>query len=274
VHDGSRAMADDWPQTPPRSEHNRELESLDRGSPPKVARTFDSDEKDHDKCKDAGSALQEQEPVDSDTEALQEALDRMRQRTEEELAAAKREKREKKQQRKKERHERRERRKAEKRAKVKREEQEEDQDDQEDQEEQEQEDEAERSAIPDYSSRLARPTEAARHLDLRRLFKEGQSYLTPPVADATRVFYETLLEENPSSKIAIKYCVEHGILPFEAHQRFLVKYRHLKATENAKKGGRNSSKAPLGEFAAASRRISQLRGSGARTSSTGLGRGW
>merc|ERR1712019_291265 len=65
-------------------------------------------------------------------------------------------------------------------------------------------------------------------LDHRKLFKEGQRNLTPPVADSTRAFYESLLEENPESKIAIKFCVEYGVLPLENHRKVLKKYNHLK----------------------------------------------
>merc|ERR1712003_323301 len=65
-------------------------------------------------------------------------------------------------------------------------------------------------------------------LDHRKLFKEGQRNLTPPVADATRAFYESLLDENPDSKIAIKFCVEYGVLPLEQHLKLLHKYNKLK----------------------------------------------
>merc|ERR1712228_56780 len=65
-------------------------------------------------------------------------------------------------------------------------------------------------------------------LDHRKLFKEGQKNLTPPVADSTRAFYESLLEENPDSTIAIKFVVEYGILPLEKHKKLLKRYNHLK----------------------------------------------
>eukprot|EP00928_Gymnodinium_smaydae_P006401 TRINITY_DN1225_c0_g1_i1.p1 TRINITY_DN1225_c0_g1~~TRINITY_DN1225_c0_g1_i1.p1 ORF type:complete len:178 (+),score=66.49 TRINITY_DN1225_c0_g1_i1:62-535(+) len=65
-------------------------------------------------------------------------------------------------------------------------------------------------------------------LDLRKLFKEGQKAVTPPVSDATRAFYESLLEENPDSKIAIKYCVEQGLMSLEQHNILLKKYNKLK----------------------------------------------
>lgn len=71
--------------------------------------------------------------------------------------------------------------------------------------------------------------DSAQHeLDLRRLFKEGQKQLTPPVADATRAFYESLLKEKPDSKIAIRFCVEYGVLPLEQHKKLLKRYYALK----------------------------------------------
>merc|ERR1712137_793745 len=65
-------------------------------------------------------------------------------------------------------------------------------------------------------------------LDHRKLFKEGQKSICPPVADSTRAFYESLLEENPESKIAIKFCVEYGVLPLEQHKKLLHKYNKLR----------------------------------------------
>merc|ERR1712113_435421 len=65
-------------------------------------------------------------------------------------------------------------------------------------------------------------------LDQRKLFKDGQRNMTPPVSDPTRGFYESLLEENPESKIAIKFCIENGVFPLEKHKQLLKKYNHLK----------------------------------------------
>ena len=64
--------------------------------------------------------------------------------------------------------------------------------------------------------------------DLRKLFKDGQKHLTPPVADATRAFYVSLLQEKPDSAIAIRYCVEYGVMSAEEHKKLLKKYNHLK----------------------------------------------
>eukprot|EP00366_Plasmodium_knowlesi_P003028 XP_002260525.1 [Plasmodium knowlesi strain H] len=64
--------------------------------------------------------------------------------------------------------------------------------------------------------------------DARRYFKEGQKCITPPNGDGTRAFYESLLEENPNSIIAIKYCIEHGVLNGTKHHQAIYKYKVLK----------------------------------------------
>lgn len=65
-------------------------------------------------------------------------------------------------------------------------------------------------------------------MDQRQLFKDGQKGVTPPVSDPTRGFYESLLAENPESKIAIRFCIEYGVLANEEHVKLLKKYNHLK----------------------------------------------
>merc|ERR1712232_1281594 len=77
------------------------------------------------------------------------------------------------------------------------------------------------------SAELERPA-MLKMLDPRKKFKHGQRFPTPPVAEATRAFYESLLDENPDSKIAIKYCVEYGVLSGEAHQVACKKYSRLR----------------------------------------------
>merc|ERR1711879_508739 len=72
------------------------------------------------------------------------------------------------------------------------------------------------------------PEKPSAELDQRKLFKEGQRFITPPVADATRGFYESLYAENPESKIAIRFCVEYGLLSLEDHKKVLKKFNHLK----------------------------------------------
>lgn len=44
-------------------------------------------------------------------------------------------------------------------------------------------------------------------------FLEGQKYKTPDESDGLRKFYTSLLKQNPKSKMAKKWCLEHGLLP-------------------------------------------------------------
>ena len=43
--------------------------------------------------------------------------------------------------------------------------------------------------------------------------RPGQKHPEPSLDDPTRAFYETLYEQNPSSPMAQKYCLEYGLLP-------------------------------------------------------------
>ncbi|KAF8820992.1 putative high mobility group protein b1 [Cardiosporidium cionae] len=61
--------------------------------------------------------------------------------------------------------------------------------------------------------------------DARKYFKEGQKYISPPNGDGTRAFYESLREEFPYSLIAIKYCIEFGILNGIKHRETMALYR-------------------------------------------------
>lgn len=44
-------------------------------------------------------------------------------------------------------------------------------------------------------------------------FKEGQKKQTPPPHDSLRKFYTSLLKQDKHSQIALKWCLEHGLLP-------------------------------------------------------------
>lgn len=44
------------------------------------------------------------------------------------------------------------------------------------------------------------------------VLRDRQKYPTPPNGDGTRAFYETILEEIPYSAVAVRFCVEHGVL--------------------------------------------------------------
>jgi hypothetical protein len=45
--------------------------------------------------------------------------------------------------------------------------------------------------------------------------KPGQKHPTPSPGFADRVFYESLLSQNPSSKMAMKWCLEYGVLDWD-----------------------------------------------------------
>ena len=49
----------------------------------------------------------------------------------------------------------------------------------------------------------------------------GQKFSTPPAGDATRAFYESLLEQRPDSMMAKKYCVEYGCLDADKANEYI-----------------------------------------------------
>ena len=49
----------------------------------------------------------------------------------------------------------------------------------------------------------------------------GQKNSTPPAGDATRAFYESLLEQRPDSIMAKKYCVEYGCLDADKANEYI-----------------------------------------------------
>lgn len=73
-------------------------------------------------------------------------------------------------------------------------------------------------------------------------FLEGQKAPCPPIGDGTRAFYESLYKENNESIIAIKFCIEHGVLigtqRKEAYKRYCV-LKQLGGFKNV--GGRKSA---------------------------------
>eukprot|EP00919_Chromeraceae_sp_WS-2016_P002853 GHVR01007050.1.p1 GENE.GHVR01007050.1~~GHVR01007050.1.p1 ORF type:complete len:113 (+),score=21.18 GHVR01007050.1:26-364(+) len=59
-------------------------------------------------------------------------------------------------------------------------------------------------------------------------YKDGQKFPTPPNGDGTRAFYNTLLDENNTSLIAIKYCIEYGVLIGTQYHSVLSRYKQMK----------------------------------------------
>ncbi|OII71713.1 uncharacterized protein cubi_00520 [Cryptosporidium ubiquitum] len=64
--------------------------------------------------------------------------------------------------------------------------------------------------------------------DIKKQFRDGQKYITPPNGDATRAFYESLYNENPYSIIALKYCVENGVLMGAKHTNAYKRLEYLR----------------------------------------------
>ena len=56
----------------------------------------------------------------------------------------------------------------------------------------------------------------------------GQKYSTPPAGDATRAFYESLLEQRPDSIMAKKYCVEYGCLEPDKANEYIKEMEKMK----------------------------------------------
>jgi len=79
---------------------------------------------------------------------------------------------------------------------------------------------------------------------LLQSFKPGQKKETPPPASGTRVFYESLYRQRKSSLIALKWCLEYGVLPREEAKKGIIeleKRRKEKKERMAKLQARNGS---------------------------------
>ncbi|EGR29414.1 hypothetical protein IMG5_156070 [Ichthyophthirius multifiliis] len=59
--------------------------------------------------------------------------------------------------------------------------------------------------------------------DYKQDFMPGQKYQTPDDDNGIRVFYETLYKQNANSEMAIKYCLENGLLEEEEAIKYLKK---------------------------------------------------
>lgn len=56
----------------------------------------------------------------------------------------------------------------------------------------------------------------------------GQKYSTPPEGDELRIFYETLYQQKPTSKMAEKWCLEYGVLSYEKANELFNKMKKKK----------------------------------------------
>jgi hypothetical protein len=66
--------------------------------------------------------------------------------------------------------------------------------------------------------------------------KPGQKHDVPDELDCQRLFYESLLKQNPQSAMAEKYCLEYGLLSLERAQQAISR-------PNNKSGAKPSSSA-------------------------------
>ena len=65
--------------------------------------------------------------------------------------------------------------------------------------------------------------------------KPGQKYPTPTKGFGDRVFYETLLRQNPASTMAQEWCVNYGVLSREEAKKI------YEQVVTRKRGGKASS---------------------------------
>mmetsp|Transcript_9984 Transcript_9984/g.12591 ORF Transcript_9984/g.12591 Transcript_9984/m.12591 type:complete len:111 (-) Transcript_9984:360-692(-) len=73
--------------------------------------------------------------------------------------------------------------------------------------------------------------------------KPGQKYPTPTRGFGDRVFYETLLKQNPSSVMAQEWCVNYGVLNYEDASKLhkIIMKRKGKPIKSTSSPGRNSN---------------------------------
>lgn len=90
------------------------------------------------------------------------------------------------------------------------------------------------------TNRQAKQTKAGSSLDVGAgVYKPCQRYAVPPEHDPLRKFYVSLITQKPNSKMAFKWCLEHGLLPehmLDEHMRLLESASKQKVTrkQNAK----------------------------------------
>jgi len=70
--------------------------------------------------------------------------------------------------------------------------------------------------------------------DLGIEWKPGQKKPTPPSGQGARVFYESLYKQNRNSLMAVKWCLEHGVLPREKCEDELRRLEELKLESKEK----------------------------------------
>lgn len=62
----------------------------------------------------------------------------------------------------------------------------------------------------------------------------GQRYEKPQDLDVLRLFYESAYNENPKSEMATKWCLAHGLLPYDVAESLVKKETTKKETKPLK----------------------------------------
>ena len=68
----------------------------------------------------------------------------------------------------------------------------------------------------------------------------GQKHDTPEEGDGSRIFYESLLKQKSDSKMAMKWCVENGVLDETLAKKFINILEKKKWLDLFLKGCNNS----------------------------------
>jgi len=72
--------------------------------------------------------------------------------------------------------------------------------------------------------------------DQSESFRQGQRHPEPSLDDPSRAFYESLLQQNPKSEMAIKYCLDHGLVPETQIDEMMTALTKLKRDSKKKTG--------------------------------------
>lgn len=82
----------------------------------------------------------------------------------------------------------------------------------------------------------SRKSKANTEEDQSESFHTGQRHPEPSLDDPSRAFYESLLQQNPKSEMAIKYCLDHGLVPETMIDEMMTALTKLKRDSKKKTG--------------------------------------
>lgn len=73
------------------------------------------------------------------------------------------------------------------------------------------------------------PSSGAKPAKVKKEYElPGQTRETPPETDPVRKFYTSLLDQNPTSEMAQRWCIQYGVLPLEEARRIHAELRSVK----------------------------------------------